>query len=172
MGIHVRRTGCAKRGTAGRVLDVAIVGGGYTGLSTALHTAEKGLSAHVFEANHIGFGGSGRNVWLVNASAWLPPEKIQNILGPVYGDRFIRQFSDGPQYVFDLIERYQIRCEPTKTGTLHVAHSTKGLKDLQARFDSGSGLANPSICSAPKKRRIWWALSGSLVRCSITEPEQ
>ena len=125
------------------VLDVAIVGGGYTGLSTALHTAEKGLSAHVFEANHIGFGGSGRNVGLVNASAWLPPEKIQNILGPVYGDRFIRQFSDGPQYVFDLIERYQIRCEPTKTGTLHVAHSAKGLKDLQARFGQWQRLGEP-----------------------------
>ncbi|MEM1342623.1 MAG: FAD-dependent oxidoreductase, partial [Pseudomonadota bacterium] len=38
--------------------DVAIVGGGYTGLSTALHCAERGLSAHVLEAEQIGFGGS------------------------------------------------------------------------------------------------------------------
>ncbi|MEO0923664.1 MAG: FAD-binding oxidoreductase, partial [Pseudomonadota bacterium] len=54
-------------------VDVAIVGGGFTGLSTALHCAEKGLSAQVLEANQIGFGGSGRNVGLVNAAAWLPP---------------------------------------------------------------------------------------------------
>ena len=53
------------------VLDVAIVGGGYTGLSTALHCAEKGLSAHVLDANQIGFGGSGRNCGLVNAALWL-----------------------------------------------------------------------------------------------------
>ncbi|MGX9356748.1 FAD-dependent oxidoreductase [Roseobacteraceae bacterium S113] len=38
-------------------VDVAIVGGGFTGLSTALHCAEKGLSAHVLEAEQIGFGG-------------------------------------------------------------------------------------------------------------------
>ena len=36
--------------------DVAIVGGGFTGLSTALHAAEKGLAAHVLEAEHIGHG--------------------------------------------------------------------------------------------------------------------
>ncbi len=33
--------------------DVAVVGGGFTGLSTALHCGELGLSAHVLEAHHI-----------------------------------------------------------------------------------------------------------------------
>ena len=42
-------------------VDVAIVGGGYTGLSTALHAAEKGLSVAVVEAHRVGFGASGRN---------------------------------------------------------------------------------------------------------------
>ena len=58
-------------------VDVAIVGGGFTGLSTALHCAEKGLSAHVIEAEQIGYGGSGRNVGLVNAALWLPPRKVR-----------------------------------------------------------------------------------------------
>ena len=47
--------------------DVAIIGGGFTGLSAALHLAEKGVNAVVIEARMIGFGGSGRNVGLVNA---------------------------------------------------------------------------------------------------------
>jgi glycerol-3-phosphate dehydrogenase len=42
--------------------DVAIVGGGFTGLSTALHGAEAGLDCLVLEAERIGHGGSGRNV--------------------------------------------------------------------------------------------------------------
>ncbi|MGI9394332.1 MAG: NAD(P)/FAD-dependent oxidoreductase, partial [Boseongicola sp.] len=41
--------------------DVAIVGAGYTGLSTALHAAEKGLSVVVVDAHRAGFGASGRN---------------------------------------------------------------------------------------------------------------
>ncbi|MEM7671480.1 MAG: FAD-binding oxidoreductase, partial [Pseudomonadota bacterium] len=76
--------------------DVAIVGGGFTGLSSALHCAEKGLSAYVLEAEHIGYGGSGRNVGLVNAAAWMPPAKVRDELGPTYGPRFIERFGDGP----------------------------------------------------------------------------
>jgi monoamine oxidase len=40
---------------------VAIVGGGFTGLSAALHLAEKGVDAVVLEANEPGWGASGRN---------------------------------------------------------------------------------------------------------------
>ena len=43
------------------VCDVAIIGGGFTGLSAALACAEKGLSVILFEARSIGFGASGRN---------------------------------------------------------------------------------------------------------------
>ncbi|MEO0831010.1 MAG: FAD-binding oxidoreductase, partial [Pseudomonadota bacterium] len=115
------------------MVDVAIVGGGFTGLSTALHCAQKGLSAHVLEANHIGFGGSGRNVGLVNAALWLPPAKVREKLGATYGDRFLRRFSEGPSVVFDLIEKHQMRCEVTKSGTIHAAHGPAGLEDLKAR---------------------------------------
>ena len=60
---------------AGARYDGAILGSGYTGLSTALHCAEKGLSACVLETLEIGFGGPGRNVGPVNAGLWLPPAK-------------------------------------------------------------------------------------------------
>ena len=123
--------------------QVAIVGGGFTGLSTALHCAEAGLSAHVLEAEHLGFGGSGRNVGLVNAAVWMPPDKVLETLGPDYGPKFIRRFSDGPSIVFDLIERHQIRCEMTKTGTIHAAHGPSGLRDLQSRHAAWQRLGEP-----------------------------
>ena len=47
--------------------DLAVVGGGYTGLSTALHAAERDIDCHVLEAMNIGCGGSGRNAGPVNA---------------------------------------------------------------------------------------------------------
>ena len=127
----------------GQTVDVAIVGGGYTGLSTALHCAEKGLSAQVIEAETIGFGGSGRNAGLVNAAAWLPPAKVRSALGPTYGDRFVRRFSDAPRFVFDLIEKHQIRCEATKTGTIHAARGRTGLRDLEARHAEWQRLGEP-----------------------------
>jgi gamma-glutamylputrescine oxidase len=42
-------------------VDVGVVGGGYTGLSTALHLAERGYRVGLLEAEHIGWGASGRN---------------------------------------------------------------------------------------------------------------
>lgn len=124
-------------------VDVAIVGGGFTGLSTALHCAESGLSALVLEANHIGYGGSGRNVGLVNAGVWHPPAKVREKLGDTYGPRFVQRFGEGPQRVFSLIEKHQIRCEVTKTGTLHAAHAPSGYVDLKARHREWERLGAP-----------------------------
>jgi glycine/D-amino acid oxidase-like deaminating enzyme len=124
-------------------VDVAIVGGGFTGLSTALHCAEQGLNAQVLEARHIGYGGSGRNCGLVNAALWLPPQEVRRQLGPTYGPRFIDQFGKGPEYVFSLIEKHQMRCEATRTGTIHAAHSASGFRELQARAAEWQRLGEP-----------------------------
>ena len=124
-------------------VDVAIVGGGFTGLSTALHCAEKGLSAHVLEAEQIGFGGSGRNCGLVNAALWLPPQKVRAQLGPVYGPRFIKKFGGGPEYVFSLIDKHKISCEVTRTGTIHAAHAPSGFAELKERHKEWQRLGEP-----------------------------
>lgn len=124
-------------------VDVAIVGGGYTGLSTALHCAQKGLSARVLEAQQIGFGGSGRNVGLVNAGLWLPPQKVREMLGDTYGPRLIKLFGAGPSMVFDLIEKHQIQCEVTRTGTIHAAHGPSGFEDLRGRHEEWQRLGEP-----------------------------
>jgi glycine/D-amino acid oxidase-like deaminating enzyme len=128
---------------ADATVDVAIIGGGFTGLSSALHCAEKGLSAHVLEAEQIGFGGSGRNCGLVNAALWLPPQTVREKLGATYGPRFLEMFMRGPEYVFSLIEKHQIRCEVTKTGTIHGAHAPSGFRDLQERHKEWQRLGEP-----------------------------
>ncbi|MCC0036269.1 MAG: FAD-binding oxidoreductase [Hoeflea sp.] len=123
--------------------DLAIVGGGYTGLSTALHAAEKGLDACVLEARQIGYGGSGRNVGLVNAGLWLPPQDVRAKLGGERGARLVDLLGDGPNIVMSLIERHQIRCELTRTGTIHAAHSATGFKDLSRRAEEWTRLGAP-----------------------------
>ena len=123
--------------------DVAIVGGGFTGLSTALHAGEKGIRCHVFEANQIGFGGSGRNAGLVNAGMWLPPADVEQKLGKARGGALIQNLGDAPEYVFSLIERFQIRCEVTRSGTIHAAHAPSGLDDLIRRADTWQALGAP-----------------------------
>lgn len=123
--------------------DLAIVGGGFTGLSTALHAAEHGVDCHVLEAQRIGHGGSGRNVGLVNAGLWLPPQDVRAELGEGRGASLIKTLGDAPAYVMSLIERHQIRCEATRTGTIHAAHSPAGYEDLARRTEEWHRLGAP-----------------------------
>ncbi|MDT9598762.1 NAD(P)/FAD-dependent oxidoreductase [Sphingosinicella rhizophila] len=113
--------------------DVAIIGGGYTGCSAALHLAEAGRVPIVLEARQIGFGGSGRNVGLVNAGLWVMPNDLAATLGDAYGERLLSQLSEGPDLVFGLIDRYGMECEAVRTGTLHCAVGRKGFGDIAER---------------------------------------
>ncbi len=123
--------------------DLVIVGGGFTGLSTALHAAGRGLACHVLEAREIGFGGSGRNVGLVNAGLWLPPDDIRKRLGDNRGERLVSTLGAAPDYVMSLIERHQIRCEATRSGTIHAAHAPAGYDDLARRAEAWQRIGAP-----------------------------
>lgn len=113
--------------------DLAIVGGGYTGLSAALHGAQAGAKVCLVEAQSFGFGGSGRNVGLANAGLWLPPEDIEASLGVTEGRRLSDLLAGAPDLVFGLIEQHGIDCEAVRNGTLHCAHAPAGVADLQKR---------------------------------------
>ena len=84
--------------------DLLIVGGGFTGCSAALEAARQGAKVTLLECETIGFGGSGRNVGLVNAGLWLPPKKITSILGEKQGERLISALGSAPDLVFSIIE--------------------------------------------------------------------
>lgn len=113
--------------------DVVVVGAGYTGLSAALHLVQSGASVIVLEAAEIGFGGSGRNVGLVNAGMWLNPDTVVERLGSDHGERALRLLGDGPALVYDLVEKFDIACELVRNGTLHLANDQAGLADIGNR---------------------------------------
>lgn len=104
-----------------RRADVVIVGGGFTGLSTALSLAEKGASAVVLESHEPGWGASGRNGGQVNPGLKHDPDIVERDFGPDLGARMVAFSGAAPGLVFDLIERNAIRCDARRNGTLRAA---------------------------------------------------
>lgn len=124
-------------------VDLAIVGGGFTGNAAALEAARRGASVCLLEAETLGHGGSGRNVGLVNAGLWLPPETVIAQMGEGPGRELVATLAEAPARVFDLIAREGIDCEAVRQGTLHLAHAAAGLRDLQKRHRQGLRFGAP-----------------------------
>ncbi|MDP3195432.1 FAD-binding oxidoreductase [Tabrizicola sp.] len=126
-----------------RTVDLAIIGGGFTGCAAALQAARQGASVCLLEAATIGHGGSGRNVGLVNAGLWLPPDTVRAQMGEAAATRLLTTLAEAPARVFALIDREVIDCEATRNGTLHLAHSPKGMVDLTERHRQGRMMGAP-----------------------------
>lgn len=123
--------------------DVVIVGGGYTGLSAALHLAERGTKIALLEARQIGFGGAGRNVGLINGGMWTMPKELPTVLGPVYGERLLDLLGGAPLLVRELIQKHAIDCELQTNGTLHCAVGKAGLEEIEERCRQWSARGAP-----------------------------
>jgi glycine/D-amino acid oxidase-like deaminating enzyme len=135
--------------------DIAIIGGGFTGASAALHAAQGGASVVVLEAVDIGFGASGRNVGLVNAGMWVMPSALREQLGDTYGPRLLEILGNAPAVVFDLVARHGIACEALHNGTLHCAVGSKGVQEVEERARQWQALGAPvELCDARRTREL------------------
>jgi glycine/D-amino acid oxidase-like deaminating enzyme len=115
-----------------RRASVVVVGGGFTGLSTALHLAEKGVDVVVLEAHEPGWGASGRNGGQVNPGLKHDPDTVEADFGPDLGARMVALSGNAPNFVFDLIQRHQIACSALQSGTLRSAITARGRREVQA----------------------------------------
>lgn len=105
-----------------RRADVAVIGGGYAGLSAALHLAESGVDVALLEAGEIGEGASGRNNGQVIPGFKYDPDELSEKLGAT-GERMASWGGKLGDLVFALIEKHRIGCAPRRAGWLQLAHS-------------------------------------------------
>src|SRR5699024_5346006 len=94
----------------------------------------KGVSVVVLESNNIGSGGSGRSVGFVNAGTWSRPSDLNDILGEEVGTRLTKELGLAPSYVFEMIDKYNIDAQDTRTGNIHMAHNATGEEDVDIRY--------------------------------------
>ncbi len=108
--------------------DVCIIGGGFTGLSAALHLAEGGASVAVLEAGELGSGASGRSGGQVIPGLKLDPSELQAVFGPERGAHLTELVGGAAEFVFDLVRRHRIECEARQDGWIKACHSEGALR--------------------------------------------
>lgn len=114
--------------------DVAIIGGGFTGLGAALELAQAGHDVAVFEAAQIGSGASGRNGGQIHTGQRLDPEYLSHIMGEDQAAQLWQIAMDARQNLSDLIDKNAIDCG-LKSGLMHVWHRPKFEADDRAYAD-------------------------------------
>ncbi len=109
--------------------DVCVVGGGYTGLSAALHLAEAGFDVILLEAHRVGFGASGRNGGQLGSAQRMDQEDLERLVGNVDAAKLWDLAEDAKDLVKGLIERHRIDCD-LKPGIASLGFSDAERREL------------------------------------------
>jgi gamma-glutamylputrescine oxidase len=104
--------------------DVAIIGGGYTGLSAALHLAERGVDVALVEAQRVGWGASGRNGGQLHSGQRMDQDYLEQIVG-LYAAKELWKMAEEAKALFhELRQRHAIDCE-WRPGLIEAVHKKR-----------------------------------------------
>lgn len=114
--------------------DIAVIGAGVAGLSTALHLAQKGCSVAVIEAGEPGCEATGRSGGLIAPDfVRHSPNEIEGKLGEEWGGRLIKLIGSAAARCFDLISDHDISCDAKQDGFWIPAHNKEFGDKLRQR---------------------------------------
>lgn len=108
--------------------DVCVVGGGFTGLSAALHLAEKGLDVVLLDAQRMGFGASGRNGGQLGSGQRAGQHTLEKIAGLDDARKYWQLAEDAKDLVKALVKKHGIDCY-LKPGIAHACFSEREMRD-------------------------------------------
>ncbi|MEM7239288.1 MAG: FAD-binding oxidoreductase [Pseudomonadota bacterium] len=109
--------------------DVCVIGGGYAGLSAALHLAEQGVDVVLLDANRVGWGASGRNGGQLGIGPRADITAYEKAIGKADARRVWDIALAANQLVRDLIGKHAIACD-LRDGYLEAAYRPSETDEL------------------------------------------
>jgi len=113
-----------------RTSDVAIIGGGYTGLQAAYHLAKSGVSVVLIEACRFGDGASGRNGGQLGTGQRWWPEELEEKVGYERSKALFDLAEAAKRHLIDFARKHQIEIDYAP-GQLNVAHKASYERDFR-----------------------------------------
>ena len=111
--------------------DVCVIGGGYTGLSAALHLAQAGRRVILLEAQRVGFGASGRNGGQLGSGQRVDQTGLEKMVGDRQAKALWEMGEEAKALVKGLIAEHQIDCH-LKPGIAWTGSSSGDVKELHS----------------------------------------
>jgi gamma-glutamylputrescine oxidase len=108
--------------------DICVVGGGFTGLSAALHAAQSGAKVVLVEAQTIGFAASGRNGGQIHPGHRKEQAELEHWLGKIHARDLWRLSEEARALVFEFAAE---NCD-LKRGLVIAAHNARAARGLAA----------------------------------------
>ena len=118
--------------------DICVVGAGYTGLSTALHLAEKGFKVAIVEGARIGWGASGRNGGQIVNGLNASLQTIKRRYGQDTANFVAGLVTEGGDIIRDRVASYDIKCD-LKATNLFTAYTSAHMRELEERLELWRG---------------------------------
>ena len=132
--------------------DLVVVGGGCTGLSTALHAAEAGLSVVLLEAGRIGWGASGRNGGQMITGLRQSPGQLIATYGREMAKELFALTVEGRALMQGLIAKHAIACDFKPSGHLTAAVKPSHLDGMKEEAELLAEVMNyPHVRVIPKE---------------------
>ena len=110
--------------------DVCVVGGGFTGVASALELAERGYKVVLLEAQRIGWGASGRNGGQLSGGQRVEPEALEKIVGKERARLLWDLGEESKNLVKQRVARHGIDCD-LKPGVIHAGIKPSHAKEMQ-----------------------------------------
>jgi gamma-glutamylputrescine oxidase len=114
--------------------DVCVIGGGFTGLSSALHLAEKGFDVILLEAHRAGWGASGRNGGQMAVGQRLEQDDLETMVGLDHAHKLWELSLSSVALVHRLMKTHNISCD-FKPGVLHADHKARFVRHSHAHVE-------------------------------------
>jgi len=135
--------GDAQSGPVTGHVDVAVIGGGFTGLNAARKLAREGVRVALLEADHIGAGGSGRNGGHLNNGMAHGFGEAEAHFGAERARRIYKAYDRSIDMIEDVIAEENIACNFRRSGKLKLASKPSHVAGLRASFEQLNSGVDP-----------------------------
>jgi glycine/D-amino acid oxidase-like deaminating enzyme len=136
--------GGAAEGPAEGRYDVAVIGGGFTGLAAARHLAKAGVNVVVLEASLVGSGASGRNGGHLNNGLAHSFLAAKSELGTERAVALYRAFDDSVDTIERIVAEERIDCDFRRSGKLKLASKPAHFEAIARNFAAVNREVDPS----------------------------